>query len=454
MSTLRVAIIGAGPAGLYAAVELLAKNNTARVDIYDRLPTPGGLARSGVSPDHGQRRKVMEVYETIALASGRYFFHGNVEIGKDITHQQLLKRHHAVIYACGAANDRSLGIDGEQLGGCHAATEFVAWYNGHPDYADRQFDLSGDRAIIIGNGNVALDVARMLLLGKERLATTDIADYALEALSKSKIKEVLIVGRRGIKQAAFTLPELLELEALEDIAIEFESADFSALAYEDAIADSNQLFRLKTFKKYADKIQSQREKRLVFKFLASPKSITASTSNSVAQVTFCQNQLIAGEDGRLQAVSTDRLEAIDASLVIRAVGYRGQAISGLPFDDSRGLMPNINGRVTTENNLIEPFTYVVGWLKRGPSGVLGTNKMCSKQTVNALLEDWQSGVLARSAIDDSSITDYLIEQHIQAVSTKAWKKIDAAEKSAGLSQGRPRVKITAYDKLLSTALSS
>lgn len=449
-SNLRVAIIGAGPAGIYAAVELLTRDKTARVDVYDRLPTPGGLARSGVSPDHGQRRKVMDVYEGIAIGTGRYHFHGNVDIGKNLSHEQLLDMHHAVIYACGSASDRALGIEGGNLKGSHAATEFVAWYNGHPDFASHEFDLSGERAVVIGNGNVALDVARMLLLGEARLSKTDVADHALKALSESTIKEVVIVGRRGIAQAAFTLPELLELADLDDIDIEFENADFSVL--DSDITDTNQLLRLRTLKSYYDRPSRQCSKKLIFKCLASPLSVAG--SESVESVSFSKNTLEADNNGRLNAVATEATELVKAQLLVRAVGYKGQAVAGLPFDEARGVMPNSGGRVAAEDSSASSTLnacYVVGWLKRGPQGVLGTNKGCSKETVNNLLEDWQAGRLTRPINVIDEIDSMLVQQNLQPVNTLGWKRIDQHEKSEGKRQDRPRVKLVEHAALLAAA---
>ena len=428
---LKVAIVGSGPASLYAAEELLKREKTAHIDLYDRLPTPGGLVRAGVSPDHGQRRTMADRYVVQLFASGRFRFYGNVEVGKEISLDELREHYHAVIVASGAAADRQLGIPGEHLNGSVAATEFVAWYNGHPDYADRQFDLSGERAVVIGNGNVALDVARMLLLPQAQLAKTDIADHALEALASSNIREVVLLGRRGPAQAQFTLPELLELQHMP-FAIGIEGS------FPDTISGNSQAaLRLQTLQALNNSNDGA-ERKLIFKFLHSPLEVLG--DDSVAGLRAGMNTL--SEDGN-KAIASGEETQIDTGLVVRAVGYHGEAVEGLPYDAATGTIPSAQGRV-------EAGTYVAGWLKRGPRGVIGTNKHCSRETVAMLLEDWRAQRLGEATIQ--STRELLLERGARIADIAAWRRIDNAEISRGISSGRPRVKIANRDELLRTAL--
>lgn len=437
MSTapLRVAIVGAGPAGLYAATELLKRDDRAKVDLYERLPTPGGLARAGVSPDHAVRREVIEVYERLAMASGRYRFRGNVEIGRHLSPAELGAAYHAVIYASGAASDRRLGIPGEDLPGSHAATDFVAWYNAHPDAADRTFDLGGERAVVIGNGNVALDVARMLLLGPERLARTDVADHALQALRGSRVREVVILGRRGAAQAAFTAPELMELDLLDDIDVVVESAGDLATAD----LDFNRTLRMQRIGEYARRAAMGRPKRLVLRFLHSPVAIVG--DDRVRGLRVVENRLLRREDGQWRAEPGDTVAEIATHLVFRAVGYRGAPIEGLPFDERRGVVPNERGRVS-------PGCYVTGWIKRGPSGVIGSNKVCAQETVRALLEDFRAARLDAPQHSPQQLERRLRERQPEVVDYRGWKAIDASERAAGLEQQRPRVRYSTVERML------
>lgn len=442
---LRVAIVGSGPSGLYAAVDLLKRDASARVEMFDRLPTLGGLVRSGVSPDHAARRQVCATYERIALSSGRFRFHGNVEIGHHLTHVELLAHHHAVIYASGAASGRRLDIPGEALPGSHAATEFVGWYNGHPDFSQRCFDLSCERAVVIGNGNVAIDVARMLLLPAETLQMTDIADHALAALRQCAVREVIILGRRGVAQTAFTSPELLELERLHDVDI---VVDYGT-AYQPIEAGDS--LRVRLIDEYARRGVLGRGKRLVLRFLASPVEILG--SDRVEGVRIVRNSLVRSPDGTPRAQASTQFETIPAGLVLRSVGYRALPVSGLPFDESAGVLPNRFGRVINPATL-QPLSgvYVAGWLKRGPSGVIGTNKQCSQETVKQLLEDASAGLLPvpSPAIVDALDT-LLIARQPNLVDYGGWRRIDRQERSIGAVQGRPRVKLSSHEALLLAA---
>lgn len=445
-SELNVAIIGSGPAGLYAAVELLRRERTSVVHIYDSLLTPGGLVRFGVSPDHSQRRLISEVCENLAISSGRYFFHGNLEIGKDLTHTTLQHHHHAVIYACGAAESRQLGIAGEELQGSHTATDFISWYNGHPDYSERNFNLKTPRAVVIGNGNVALDTARMLLLGEQRLKKTDIADHALKSISESTIKEVVILGRRGPHQAGFTLPELLELDQLDDIDIIFENADFSRISNSLPLT---QIMRLKAMRDYAERAPTGRPKKLIFRFLTSPIEIKG--VSCVESIRTVKNNLRESTNENSTIIPSTEYGMIDTGLVIQAVGYKGTPIPSLPFDENSHLIPNISGRVIDENHQIVDATYVAGWLKRGPNGVIGNNKICSAETINCLVQDWADSKLDHPHSTPDQLIYQLRKQGLKPTDLSDWRKIDRFEKKAGMDQKRTRVKVVSKERILNIA---
>ena len=447
---LRVAIVGSGPSGFYAAGQLLSdKERTIEVDLFDRLPTPWGLVRGGVAPDHPKIKSVSRVYEKTAKKDGFRFF-GNVEIGRDISHEDLTGWYHAVLYAVGTAGDRKSGIPGEELTGSWSATEFVGWYNGHPDYRDLDFDLSGTRAIVVGNGNVAVDVARMLTLTEDELRVTDIADHAMEALIASPIEEIVVLGRRGPEQAAFTNPELLELGELGDADIVVDPIDLE-IAEDVRQDDLDQTARrnVEILHEYAQREPAGKRKRVVLRFLTSPVEILG--DGKVEQVRVVRNELHRGEDGRLSAKATGKEELLDASLVFRAIGYTGVALPGLPFDERSGLIPNDAGRVTDDGEIL-PGTYVAGWIKRGPSGVIGTNKKCAADTVTGLLEDLEAGkVPAHDVPAPADVEARLRERQPELVDYEGWEAIDAAEKGAGEPHGRPRVKLTRVGELLDAA---
>jgi ferredoxin--NADP+ reductase len=440
---MRVAIVGSGPSGFYAAGQLLAdKERTVEVDLFDRLPTPWGLVRGGVAPDHPKIKSVSRVYEKIARRPGFRFF-GNVEVGRDVRHSELGEWYDAVIYAVGTAADRRSGIPGEDLAGSWSATEFVGWYNGHPDYRDVEFDLSGRRAIVVGNGNVAVDVARMLSLTEEELRVTDIADHAMEALISAGVEEIVVLGRRGPEQAAFTNPELLELGVMGDADVVVDPADLEVPAdVREENLDQTARRNVEILHEYAAKAPEGRSKRIVLRFLTSPVEILG--DGRVEQVRVVRNELVRGADGRLSARATGREELIDCSLVFRAIGYTGVPLPELPFDERRGVIPNEQGRVTGM-----PATYVAGWIKRGPSGVIGTNKKCATDTVQSLLADLEAGRLGERELPAADeIEAVLRARRPELVSYEGWEQIDAAEKAAGEPQGRPRVKFTTIDELL------
>ena len=424
----RAAIIGAGPAGFYAAEHLLREDFA--VDLFDRLPTPYGLVRAGVAPDHPKIKTVTRVYDrTAERPNFRYI--GGVEFGRDVSRDELLDHYHAVVYTIGTAEDRRLGVPGEDLRGSHAATEFVAWYNGHPHFADRSFDLGHERAVVVGNGNVALDCARMLVLAADELAATDTADHALDAFGAAGIREVVVLGRRGPAEAAFTNPELRELGELSQADVVVDPA---ALESVDEPDDPTRRRNVEILRGYAARRPSGKSYRIVLRFLSSPVEVLG--DDSVAGIRVVRNRLV---DGR--AVAGDDEQVIPCGLVLRAVGYRGVAVPGLPFDDARGVIANVDGRVTGA-----PGEYVAGWIKRGPSGVIGTNKKCAAGTVAKLLEDRAAGRLNTPASDED-ITEHLRERLPAVVDWSGWQAIDEAERRAGEPAGRPRVKFVRVDDM-------
>ncbi len=392
---MRAAVIGAGPAGFYTTDQLLAAG--FEVDLFEALPTPFGLVRSGVAPDHPKIKTVARVYEKTAAKPGFRFF-GGVTLGRDISRAELLERYHAVIYAFGTAEDNRLGIPGEDRPGSHGATEFVSWYNGHPDAAALEFDLSVHRAVVIGNGNVAIDVARMLVLDPSELSGTDTADHALEAFAAARVEDVVMLGRRGPAQAAFTNPELRELGELVRADVHVDPADLEldphSAAWLENEADPTTKRNVELLRAYSQRESSGRRHRIWLRFLSSPVEILGEGENGrVTGVRIVRNRIEAGEDGRLRAVSTGVEEVIKCGLVLRSIGYRGRTVDDIPFDQRRGLIANEGGRVCDLDGHRLPGEYVVGWIERGPSGVIGTNKKDSADTVAKIVADAQAGAL-------------------------------------------------------------
>jgi ferredoxin--NADP+ reductase len=448
---LRVAVVGSGPAGFYAAGALLGSDEPRfRVDVFERLPTPWGLVRLGVAPDHPKIKSVSRAFERIAQQPGFRFF-GNVEIGRDLGHDELAGLYDAVIYAFGAQTDRRMGIPGEDLPGSWAATEFVAWYNGHPDYQDRSFDLSGERAVVIGAGNVAVDVARMLALTAEELQPTDTTDAAIAAILGSGIREILVLARRGPAQAAFTTPELIELTELAgaDLVVdpgdlELDPASAAALQEDTAVARRN----VEVLREAAATPPAGRPKTVRLRFCVSPVAILG--DGRVEAIEVVENELVADESGRIRAVATGAREVIPCGIVLRSVGYAGTAMPGVPFDDGRAVIRNVAGRVVGEDDAHVPGVYCSGWIKRGPSGVIGTNKKDATETVELLVEDALAGRLpARASSVD--VAELLAERGIDWVGYDGWQAIDALECARGAEQGRPRVKLCTWDELLAAA---
>jgi ferredoxin--NADP+ reductase len=448
---LRVAVVGSGPAGFYAAGQLLAADIPIEVDLIERLPTPWGLVRLGVAPDHPNIKAVSRVFEKIAQRPG-FRFLGNVEIGRDLEHEDLVGAYDAVVYAVGAQTDRRMGIPGEDLPGSWPATVFVAWYNGHPDFQELSFDLSCRRAVVVGNGNVAVDVARMLALAEEELAPTDTTDAAIAAILGSQIEEILVLGRRGPAQASFTTPELKELGELADCDVIVDPAELELdPASERALEDAAVARNLEVLREYARRAPSGKRRTLRLRFRTSPVALLG--DGKVEAVEVVRNALVADEGGIVRAVATGEREVIPCGVVFRSVGYRGVSVPGVPFDEQRGTIRNEGGRVLDERGEPVPGIYCAGWIKRGPTGIIGTNKKDAAETVELLLEDVRSGALPRREGPSAARVDALLsERGVDVVSYRGWEAIDAAERSRGESQGRPRVKLVTWDELLSTAL--
>jgi ferredoxin/flavodoxin---NADP+ reductase len=449
---LRVAIVGSGPAGFYAAGQLLSVGDPViAVDLFDRLMTPWGLVRFGVAPDHPKIKSVTRVFERTARMPG-FNFHGNVEVGTDVSHEQLAAAYHAVLYAVGTPHDRKLGIEGEDLPGSVSATEFVAWYNGHPDYADMDFDLSSRRAVVVGNGNVALDVARMLALSVDELAVTDIADHAIELLRASEVQEIVVLGRRGPVQAAFTNPELRELAELELADVIVNPADVeldAASAATLAAADGTTTRNVETLTAYAAVTPSGKPRKVVLRFLASPVAIEG--GDKVEAIVIERNRLVEAPDGSLKAQPTGERERIETGIVLRSIGYVGTPLPGVPFDDRRMTVLNRDGRVLDpQTSEPLPGVYAAGWIKRGPSGVIGTNKKCAQETTALLLEDFAAGRLRQpSASADELIAE--LRAKCDVVDYSGWEAIDAHERALGEPTGRPRVKLVRREEQLEQA---
>jgi ferredoxin/flavodoxin---NADP+ reductase len=429
---MRFAVIGAGPAGFYACDKLLAAG--FEVDLLDALPTPFGLVRSGVAPDHPNIKAVTRVYEKTAAKPGFRFF-GGVVLGEHVTRAELLERYHAVVYAVGTPDDNRLGIPGEDRPGSYPATRFVAWYNGHPDAIDESFDLTAQRAVVIGNGNVAIDVARMLLLDPGELALTDTADHAIGPLSGGQVREVVLLGRRGPVQAAFTNPELRELGEMTGVDVQVDPAEVDVEVPDDAEPTARR--NVEILKSYAERPPGTEGRRLSLKFLRSPVAILGDGEDGpVTGIRVSRNRI---ENGR--AVPTGEEEVIACGLVFRSIGYRGRPVDDVPFDASRGLVRNDGGRVCDEEGVPHRGEYAVGWIKRGPSGVIGTNKKDAADTVVKIVADAEAGVLDGDRPDADELAAWLAGCAPDAVTWEGWQAIDEHERAAGEPHGRPRVKL-------------
>jgi ferredoxin--NADP+ reductase len=449
---LRVAVIGAGPAGFYVAEHLLRRPDlVVEVDLYDRLPTPYGLVRAGVAPDHQKIKAVTGAFDKTA-AHERFRFFGGVELGKHLDVSDLRMHYDQLVYTTGAQTDRRMGIPGEDLPGSHPATEFVAWYNGHPDYRDLQFDLSQERVAVVGVGNVAVDVARVLCRTPEELARTDIADHALEALRRSRVREVYLLGRRGAAQAAFTNPELKELGELQatDLVVVPEEVELDPLSRQslEQTNDRPSMKKVEILKSYAGRAPAGRPRRLTLRFLVSPVAVRG--DGAVSGIRLVKNRLTASATGTIQAQPTDQFEELPVGLVFRSVGYRGVPLPGVPFDDKWGVILNEKGRVLDPGSKQPlPGEYTAGWIKRGPSGVIGTNKPDAAETVTLMLEDLAAGQLLEPSEPGAAAAERLVRQRQpQYLSYPDWLRLNELEIAQGQAAGRPRVKLTRVDEML------
>ncbi|OJZ76213.1 ferredoxin [Mycobacterium paraffinicum] len=437
---LTVAIVGSGPAAMYAADELLTQHDV-RVNVFEKLPTPYGLVRAGVAPDHQNTKRVTRLFDRVA-GHRRFWFYLNVEVGKHLSHADLLAHHHAVLYAVGAPDDRRLDIEGMGLPGTGTATELVAWINGHPDFAGLPVDLSHERVVIVGNGNVALDVARVLTANPEDLARTDISDRALAALRSSAVREVVVAARRGPAQSAFTLPELIGLTGSSHVVL--SAADHERVAADLATVTDGLTKRkleiLTTLGGDSSSAQRNGRPRIRLAYHLTPKRILG-------------EQRATGVE--FAVTGTDELSRLDAGLVLTSIGYRGKPIRDLPFDESAAVVPNDGGRVVDPASG-EPVSgaYVAGWIKRGPSGFIGTNKSCSLQTVHALAADFNAGRLCDPVGEPEALAELVRNRQPDAVDARGWRAIDAAEIARGSADGRPRGKFTEVADMLAAAAAA
>jgi ferredoxin/flavodoxin---NADP+ reductase len=451
---LRVAIIGAGPAGFYAADHLLKQGNlVVEVDMYDRLPTPHGLVRVGVAPDHQKIKSVTKAFDKVASRPEFRFF-GNVEIGEHVTVAELRNFYHQIVYTTGAQTDRFLDIPGADLQGSHAATEFVAWYNGHPDFRACRFDLTQERAAVIGVGNVAVDVARILCRTPEELEKTDIADYALEALRHSRVKEVYILGRRGPVQAAFTTPEIKELGEMADadIVILPEEAELDDLSQKAlAEADERSLARkVEIIQQYSRAQPKGKSRRLILRFLVSPTELIGDDEGRVKAMRIVRNELYLTEAGTLRSRYSDHTEELPVGLVFRSIGYRGVPVPGVPFHDRWGVILNDEGRVLDpETQRPQTGEYTAGWIKRGPTGVIGTNKPDAVETVEHMLQDLKAGQTLQPAQPQATaVEQFMRQRQPHYFSYSDWLRLDELEVARGTELGRPRLKFTSVAEMM------
>lgn len=444
---LRVAIVGSGPSGFYAADALLKADTSVQVDVFERLPAPFGLVRFGVAPDHPKIKNVIRVYEkTAANEAFRYF--GNVEVGVDLALDELRNYYDAILFAVGAETDRKLNIEGEDLAGSHTATEFVAWYNGHPNYCDREFDLNARVAVIIGQGNVAVDVARILCKTTAELSDTDITDHALRALADSKIEEIYMIGRRGPAQAAFTEPEIKEMGALQDCGVDLLAEDLAlndaSRAELDDPANKRSKGNFEIIETYLQRDDSAKHRCLKIRFFQSP---TALHGNGRVEGVTLERNALSGEPGRQKARGTGATEELACGIFFRSVGYRGVPMDGVPFDDDTATFANRQGRVVDSAGEVDPGLYCTGWIKRGPSGVIGTNRPDSGETVESLLADLGRLPVAPKR-DSDELYRALRARDVRVVNYQDWKRIDAAEIEAGQGAGKPREKLTRVEDML------
>jgi ferredoxin--NADP+ reductase len=448
---LKIAIIGAGPAGLYAADSLLRRRDISlTIDVFNRFPTPFGLVRDGVAPDHQSIKAVARVLERV-LADPRVRYFGNVTYGVDIHHRELKRHYDQLVYAVGAQADRRMSIPGEDLPNSHPAISFVGWYNGHPDYRELPVDLSVERAVVVGNGNVAMDVSRILATSPDQLARTDIADHALERLRQSRIREVVVLGRRGPAQASFTTPELRELGRLEgvDAIVDPRDLELDAVSQADMEEDRTATANLRILREYAARTRHPGPRRILLRFLASPVEIIG-TDGRITALKAERNELVVDANGALRSRGTGQFETIETGLVLRSIGYRTVPIEGVPFDPATSTINNIAGQVVHPNTgEVVRGEYVVGWAKRGPTGLIGNNKPDSAATVEAMLADLPLLRRFRDGHRDPSAIEALLrERGVDHVTYPDWQVLDAHEVAAGRAEGRPRKKVTTVPEMM------
>ncbi|RZL84754.1 MAG: 4Fe-4S dicluster domain-containing protein [Rhodococcus sp. (in: high G+C Gram-positive bacteria)] len=445
---LRVAIVGSGPAGCYAAEELASRRELdVEVTLFERLPTPWGLVRAGVAPDHARTKGIGGSFQRTVSRKGVQLYL-NVEVGTHITHDELLQHHHAILYATGASSARRLNIPGEDLPGSDAGRNFVLWYNGHPDYADLDFDLSCESAIVIGNGNVALDIARILTSDVSRLLSTDIADHALEALAASRIRNVSVVGRRGPSGAAFSTAELIGLGNLPGVNVYVDPDELDADGSRDTQGAEGRL-RSAILADYANRTRDEHARDLELRFFRSPVEVLG--TDRVCGIRLGINHLV-DTDGRPTLAPTGEFEDVDCGLVLRSTGFRGRPVNGIPFDETEGTLLNREGRVIdADTGKAIPGMYTAGWIKRGSTGVIGTNRGCAKQTVSLLLADHAAGKLPNPTRTLEDLAELIHSRQPRRIDLKGWKTIDAHERQVGRERGRPRVKLTRISEMLDIA---
>jgi len=430
---LTVAIVGSGPAGMYAADELLTQSGV-RVNVFDKLPTPYGLVRAGVAPDHQSTKAITRLFDRIGQAKG-FTYYLNVEVGRDISHVDLLAHHHAVLYAVGAPGDRRLDIEGMSLPGTGSATEFVAWINGHPEFADRHADLGHERVVVIGNGNVALDVARILTGAPESLAATDVSDIAWKVLRDSAVREVVVAARRDPADSAFTLPELIGLTGVAEVVL--DAHDHALVRHDlERVTDPGTRAKLEILSRLPDAATAPAGPRIRLAYRLTPQRVLG--------------------DGRAQRVEFVRTGStvtvtLDAGLVLTSIGYRGAPIADLPFDEAAAVVPNSQGRVIDADGRPVRGAYVAGWIKRGPNGFIGTNKSCAMETVATLVDDFNAGLLTDPVAKPAVLARLVRDRVPDMVDAAGWRAIDAAEIARGEAHGRPRVKFTSVPEMMTVA---
>ncbi|OBB92020.1 FAD-dependent oxidoreductase [Mycobacterium sp. 852002-40037_SCH5390672] len=449
MRPYHVAIVGSGPSGFFAASSLLkaadgSEDIDVAVDMLEMLPTPWGLVRSGVAPDHPKIKSISKQFEKTSK-DPRFRFFGNISVGEHVQADELAERYDAVVYAVGAQSDRALNIPGEELPGSIAAVDFVGWYNAHPNFEEATPDLSGARAVVVGNGNVALDVARILVTDPDTLGQTDIADHALESLRPCGVDEVVVIGRRGPLQTAFTTLELRELGELENVDVIVDPAQLEGVSDDDAAAAGKTAKQnINVLRDYAKRDPRPGHRRIVLRFMTSPIEIKG--EDRVEGIVLGRNELVTDDNGWVSAKDTGEREELPVQLVVRSVGYRGVPTPGLPFDEKTATIPNSGGRIEGGRN-----EYVVGWIKRGPTGVIGTNKKDSQETVDTLLADLSGAGDGLADFPDDhadQLADWLASRQPKLVTSEHWDLIDAHERAAGEPHGRPRVKLPSLSKLL------